>query len=87
MPTGKAGDGTRATPIVWSRDPLPSWRGVRSEPRFAALVDERDRRFGPRRPFEHSALPFHENALVRAGFSEVGEVWRYHENAILLAKR
>ena len=63
------------------------WRGVRSEPRFAALVDERDRRFGPRRPFEHSALPFHENALVRAGFSEVGEVWRYHENAILLAKR
>lgn len=63
------------------------WRSVRSESRFAALVEERDRRLGPRRPFEHRPLPFHESALARAGFSVVGEVWRCHGNAILLAIR
>ena len=35
--TGKAGDGSRATPIVWTRDPLPSWRGVC--PRQASYAD------------------------------------------------
>jgi SAM-dependent methyltransferase len=63
------------------------WAAVRSEPRFATLVEERDRRLGLPGPFEHSPLSFHEAALARAGFREIGEVWRCHENAMLLAIR
>lgn len=69
-------------------DDWPSfWREARSVPEFRDLLAERDRRFGRPRPFLSNPLSFHESALVRAGFTEVGEVWRCHETAMLLATR
>jgi SAM-dependent methyltransferase len=63
------------------------WRDVAAEPAFAELLQERDRRFAGRHPERGRPTEFHERALFAAGFAEMGEVWRRHENAILLAIR
>ena len=62
------------------------WAGARAESAFAALLDERDRRFGGRWPLSSRPLEFHERALRTAGFADVNEIWRHGENAILLAR-
>jgi SAM-dependent methyltransferase len=63
------------------------WGEAAREPAFGELLDERDRRLGPRRPFMPPTLDFHRDALMAAGFREVGEVWRCHSTAILIAIR
>jgi ubiquinone/menaquinone biosynthesis C-methylase UbiE len=63
------------------------WRDARREPSFTDLIEERDRRLHPMRPFLPRPVSFHTAALSEAGFRQVGEVWRWHESAVLLAIR
>ena len=63
------------------------WEAARAEPAFAALLAQRERRFAGRRRAEPVPVEFHREALRAAGFTEVGEVWRDHDDAILLAVR
>jgi SAM-dependent methyltransferase len=63
------------------------WDAARAEPAFAALLTERDRRFGERQPSPYKTTAFHREALLAAGFREVSEFWRYHEDAVLVALR
>jgi trans-aconitate methyltransferase len=63
------------------------WEAARAEPAFASLLAERERRFANRRRAEPVPVQFHREALIAAGFTEVGEVWRDHDDAILLAIR
>jgi trans-aconitate methyltransferase len=63
------------------------WEAARAEPAFATLLAERARRFADRRRAEAAPVEFHRAALITAGFTEVGEVWRHHDDAILLAIR
>ena len=63
------------------------WQAARAEPAFADLLAERERRFANRRRAEPVPVEFHREALIAAGFAEVGEVWRDHDDAILLAMR
>lgn len=63
------------------------WDAARAEPAFAALLDERDRRFGNRPPAPYKTIAFHREALLAAGFREVSEIWRYYEDAVLVALR
>jgi trans-aconitate methyltransferase len=63
------------------------WEAARAEPAFAALLAERDRRFANRRRAVSAPVEFHREALLAAGFAEVGEVWRDDDDAILLAIR
>jgi SAM-dependent methyltransferase len=63
------------------------WGGAGQVPEFRDLLAERARRLGPRRPLRPLSLEFHRDALLEAGFREVGEIWRRHETAILLAIR
>jgi SAM-dependent methyltransferase len=97
MPTGSS----RVERLA--RTALDRWRGARAraegeswqtfwgeagqEPAFQELLAERSRRLGPRRPLRPATLEFHRDALLEAGFREVGEIWRRHETAILLAIR
>lgn len=61
------------------------WAAARAEPAFAGLLAERERRFANRPPGRELPVGFHREALLAAGFREVGEVWRQHEDAILVA--
>jgi ubiquinone/menaquinone biosynthesis C-methylase UbiE len=63
------------------------WAAARAEPAFGELVAHRDRRLHGRSPLRARDLEFHLAALRDAGFTDVGEVWREHDNAILLALR
>jgi ubiquinone/menaquinone biosynthesis C-methylase UbiE len=63
------------------------WEAARAEPAFAAVLAERERRFAGRPPAEDLPTQFHRQALLTAGFQEVGEVWRQHNDAIMLAVR
>ena len=63
------------------------WDAARAEPAFAALLAERDRRFGDRPPVKYPGIAFHHEALRAVGFRETGEIWRHHRDAILLAIR
>jgi ubiquinone/menaquinone biosynthesis C-methylase UbiE len=63
------------------------WDAVAAISAFQPLVEEQQRRFAGRPPHHRTATPFHREALVTAGFSSVGEIWRYHDDAILLALR
>lgn len=62
------------------------WADARAEPAFAALLEERDRRFAERYPRAARPLEFHVTALRAAGFADVTEIWRHGENAVLLAE-
>jgi trans-aconitate methyltransferase len=63
------------------------WEAACAEPAFATLLAERDRRFANRRRAEPVPVEFHREALIAAGFAEAGEIWRDHDDAILLAIR
>jgi trans-aconitate methyltransferase len=63
------------------------WEAARAEPAFASLLTERERRFANRKRAEPVPVEFHREALLAVGFTEVGEVWRDHDDAILLAIR
>ncbi|HVE77686.1 MAG TPA: class I SAM-dependent methyltransferase [Gemmatimonadaceae bacterium] len=76
----------RATPPL-GESWFAFWQDARRVPAFRALIAERDRRLEPRTARQAPALAFHEDALLAAGFREVGEIWRWHESAILLAIR
>lgn len=57
------------------------------EPALAALAPERERRFADRPPQPLAPLEFHLAALRTAGFAEVGTVWQYLDDYIVLARR
>jgi ubiquinone/menaquinone biosynthesis C-methylase UbiE len=63
------------------------WEAARAEPAFVALLAERERRFANRRRAAPVPVEFHREALLAAGFTEVGEIWRDHDDAVLLAIR
>lgn len=63
------------------------WDAARAEPAFAALLAERERRFGSRPPVQYPGVNFHHEALRAVGFRESGEVWRRYRDAILVAVR
>ena len=63
------------------------WAAVEDAPELAGLVGERGAR-----PLEHSVpheptLADHEQALVAAGFAEVGVVWQQGDDRVLVAVR
>ncbi|GAA3390537.1 class I SAM-dependent methyltransferase [Cryptosporangium minutisporangium] len=57
------------------------------EPALAALGPERQRRFADRPPQALAPLDFHLAALRAAGFAEVGTVWQYFDDYVVLARR
>jgi SAM-dependent methyltransferase len=63
------------------------WRAVREEPSFEELVARRGRVMPARRARVAPPLRFHETALAASGFSHVGEVWRVHASAVVIAIR
>lgn len=63
------------------------WEVARQEPAFAELLAERDRRFADRKSDRDLTVNFHHEILKLAGFREVGEIWRYYNDAILVAIR
>jgi SAM-dependent methyltransferase len=58
-----------------------------AEPELAALAEERERRFADRTGTDEGApsAAFHREALLAAGFREVGEVWRYLSDSLIMA--
>lgn len=65
------------------------WAAFRNEARVADLVAARDRSFAlAHRSAEcYPDLRWHLGALRRAGFGEVGEVWREHADAVVVGRR
>jgi trans-aconitate methyltransferase len=63
------------------------WAAAQAEPAFSVLLAERARRFANRRRAEPVPVEFHRDTLLAAGFTEVGEIWRDHDDAVLLAIR
>ncbi|HYK92539.1 MAG TPA: class I SAM-dependent methyltransferase [Thermoplasmata archaeon] len=64
------------------------WRSVEKEPRLAEAMQARRRRFPHFHP-STNALPvaWHERAIRRAGFRDVGVVWQEFEDRLLFARR
>jgi SAM-dependent methyltransferase len=56
-------------------------------PELAGLLPERERRFADRPPPPPAPLEFHLAALRAAGFREVGTVWQYLDDYVVLARR
>jgi trans-aconitate methyltransferase len=58
-------------------------------PELAEAAAVRATRFAPHDDGDHLTqnVEFHRDALRRAGFDEVAEVWRHRNDAVLLAKR
>ncbi|MFR9722052.1 class I SAM-dependent methyltransferase [Streptomyces sp. MS19] len=57
------------------------------QPGMAPLAVERERRFATRPPQPLAPLDFHLSALRTAGFAEVGTVWQYLDDYVVLARR
>ncbi|PZE92878.1 trans-aconitate 2-methyltransferase [Curtobacterium sp. MCBD17_008] len=55
--------------------------------RYGRLAAERERRFALRPPNPELSLAFHTAALQVAGFAEVGPVWQYLDDFVVLARR
>ncbi|PZE84145.1 trans-aconitate 2-methyltransferase [Curtobacterium sp. MCBD17_032] len=55
--------------------------------RYGRLAGERERRFALRPPNPELSLAFHTAALEVAGFAEVGPVWQYLDDFVVLARR
>jgi SAM-dependent methyltransferase len=62
------------------------WAAVEADPTLAQFVEERRSRWGGHAD-HHSPgeATFMEAALLRAGFSEVGTVWQWLDNRVLVA--
>ncbi|QIQ05883.1 class I SAM-dependent methyltransferase [Streptomyces liangshanensis] len=58
-----------------------------ARPGAAPLAAERERRFADRPPQPLAPLHFHLSALRTAGFTEVGTVWQYLDDYVVLARR
>jgi SAM-dependent methyltransferase len=64
------------------------WKDIQREPALQEDFRERKVRFpNPHGAERELSLDFHERALRRAGFREVGVVWQEMENRILLGVR
>ncbi|PZE59751.1 SAM-dependent methyltransferase [Curtobacterium sp. MCPF17_047] len=55
--------------------------------RYGRLAAERERRFEHRPPNPELSLGFHVAALEVAGFTEVGPIWQYLDDFVVLARR
>lgn len=78
------------------RAPVPAaddwdgwWRALEQEPELAGAFAERQRRRHEHPPtvVESSRLDSHRDALLAAGFAEVGTVWQRGEDRVLVALR
>lgn len=63
------------------------WKDASRESAFGHLLEERDQKLGLRKPRVFLPVESHQETLLSVGFREVGEIWRCHESAILLAIR
>jgi trans-aconitate methyltransferase len=63
------------------------WESARREPAFMELLAERERRFAGRRRARALPFDFHREALRTVGFQEIADVWRLHDDSVLLAMR
>ncbi len=64
------------------------WDALAQEPGMQELFAERERRFAWRTyDQQEPLLELHEAALHNAGFREVGVIWQYLDNCVLLAVR
>jgi SAM-dependent methyltransferase len=63
------------------------WADAATEPLLRRHLDDRQRRFADRPPTEAAPLGLHLQALVTAGFSETGCLWRYYDDVVLFARR
>jgi SAM-dependent methyltransferase len=61
------------------------WENARNEPELAALMAARAAAFAGRTIPPSLRVDFHKAALRAAGFAEAGEIWRYYNDAILVA--
>lgn len=70
---------------------VPDWQQWWAEaallPDLAELVPLRERRFADRPPQADAPLDLHLAALRTAGFAEVGTVWQYLDDYVVLARR
>ncbi|WP_223291134.1 class I SAM-dependent methyltransferase [Streptomyces avicenniae] len=57
------------------------------QPGMGPVAAERERRFAGRPPQPPAPLHFHLSALRTAGFGEVGTVWQYLDDHVVLARR
>lgn len=64
------------------------WAALATEPGLEPLIIERERRFQPAPVQERPAsIQVHTDALLAAGFREVGVIWQHLDNMIILAVR
>ncbi len=64
------------------------WERLAREPGMSQLFAERERRFIDRtHTGEHTLAELHEAALRDAGFREVGVIWQYMDNRVVLGVR
>lgn len=63
------------------------WKSAHGEPAFMDLLTERERRFAGRRRARALPFDFHREALRTVGFQEIADVWRLHDDSVLLAMR
>jgi SAM-dependent methyltransferase len=62
------------------------WKSFCAEPALAPLLAERAQRFaGKQRQESPPGFDAHVEALMAAGFREVGTIWQVHSNRVLLA--
>jgi len=63
------------------------WKNAEKIPALRPSFAERKRRAAHHPKQRTLSLDFHEDALRRAGFREVGVIWQDQENRVLLARR
>lgn len=64
------------------------WRALAQEPGMGALMAERERRFADKkRDWAEPLLGLHEAGLLDAGFREVGVLWQYMDDRVVMAIR
>ncbi|MEM9215439.1 MAG: hypothetical protein AAGD25_13975 [Cyanobacteria bacterium P01_F01_bin.150] len=63
------------------------WQALAAEPGIHDLVAERDRRFAWRGAEEHPIYDLHNAGLCDAGFQEVGTIWQWADDRVVIAVR
>jgi ubiquinone/menaquinone biosynthesis C-methylase UbiE len=96
LPVGSAGaaalseqllEAWRAAQLEGAEDYYEYRDALRKEPELRPLVEEGDRRFTGAHTEPPLSVDFHCEALLAAGFTDVGEIWRHLGDAILIAIR